>query len=85
MKNGYDFRARCGKMITYIEGTVIGKIQKWSIEECPGIIVNNLEFIALNGYYKRESQNDKLKPYLWRVLNGILSRLNLIFINQESG
>lgn len=52
------------------------------IEDCLAQI-NNLECIALNGYYKRESWN-KLNPDLWRVLNIILNTLNLIFIKQES-
>lgn len=65
MKNGYDFRERCGNIITYVEGTIIGKIQKQLIEDCSGRRVDNLGFIALKSYYKRESQSDRLKPYLW--------------------
>lgn len=57
MNNGCDFRERCGKIITYCscEGTVTEKVQKWSVKDYSGLIVNNLGCIALNIYYKREN------------------------------
>lgn len=72
LKNGYDFRERCREMLIYVERIITGKVQKWLVEDYPGITVKNLGDIALNGYCERESWNDRLTPYFWRVLYVIL-------------
>lgn len=42
-------------MLIYVERIITGKVQKWLVEDYPGITVKNLGDIALNGYCERES------------------------------